>query len=360
MDLSCLYSLLNAPDPITSTYVTYQCFVNCYPYEYTTVFYPPFIYSYQCGIALLQDYVPVFIMMFLVSGVILPLLRLIAAMYFKDSYKDTTNRPYLVLQRLKSYPILNAILSLVLNTMVLPLNITAFMTFYSNYNDVRSPCTQSTDSNDISNPIAPVSTDANAGNTGIDLAVMKAKDSTKTNSFDLSMATSIPLRFFKKVRRMKIYGLRENMLNLSVAFAMLVTFGSTYPPLSIILIIHVYSTTIVAQICMSLHLKQLRNYTEQYPNIVDLWQLNLDYEISVVKDILFSGIPLFTVFSLIFMGLFILDCAENLPNTLTIVGVLLFLYISCYLLKYWHVVRSIVQRTMSVESTVDDVDEVVL
>lgn len=84
---NCFYNALVSPNPVTATYwlcyassdVSEECMNILGSTDDGSSYTPAFNYSYQCSSAFLTDYVPVFVFMFLWSGVILPFLILLIA-----------------------------------------------------------------------------------------------------------------------------------------------------------------------------------------------------------------------------------------------------------------------------------------
>ena len=84
-DNSCFLNFFVAPDAIESSFDYPQCLVysltSCLEYEdstITTEFSPPFIYSYQCTSSLLTKYVPMFLVMYTFTGIVLPIVHMFA------------------------------------------------------------------------------------------------------------------------------------------------------------------------------------------------------------------------------------------------------------------------------------------
>ncbi len=81
----CFYNALFAPDNIQSSYSYESCYQyfavlsvghSCLTYTETTNYSPPFIYSYQCSSKIVANYVPVYIIMFILAGMIIPFLKI--------------------------------------------------------------------------------------------------------------------------------------------------------------------------------------------------------------------------------------------------------------------------------------------
>lgn len=90
-DSACFLTFFDAPAPIESTFSYPQCELysgtGCSvegTATITTSFNPPFIYSYQCSAALLTKYVPMFLLMFSFTGLVLPCLHFGAMFYLKQ------------------------------------------------------------------------------------------------------------------------------------------------------------------------------------------------------------------------------------------------------------------------------------
>ena len=81
---------------------------------------------------------------------------------------------------------------------------------------------------------------------------------------------------------------------------------------------------------MSLHLKQLQSVVHKYPNIIEIWKANAEYEIRTVKNILFSCIKVFTLMSLAFLLIFLIDAAQDKTQSFGIAATLLLLLLGMY------------------------------
>lgn len=93
-DSNCFEELFDPPEPITTTFVYEGCgiagvSVNCATSSVVgteqTTFQPPYIYQYDCASAILKDYVPVYISVFLILGLWLPVAKAIL-MYCIHTY----------------------------------------------------------------------------------------------------------------------------------------------------------------------------------------------------------------------------------------------------------------------------------
>jgi hypothetical protein len=99
----CFYNALFEPSAITSSYTYSFCnhgvevtadrssvplkFVQCsgsIPYTQTSVYSPPYIYPYECASTAVLNYVPVFIIMFTMEGIIMPVLKLALAWLYQN------------------------------------------------------------------------------------------------------------------------------------------------------------------------------------------------------------------------------------------------------------------------------------
>lgn len=81
----CFYNALFAAAAVQSSYYYSSCFQYvavisyghvCSVFTETTQYSPPFIYSYQCSSKIVANYVPVYILLFILSGVVIPSLKL--------------------------------------------------------------------------------------------------------------------------------------------------------------------------------------------------------------------------------------------------------------------------------------------
>ncbi len=80
----CFYNALFAADAISSSYPYESCYQytpvleqnrRCETYGGLVQYSPPYIYSYQCSSKIVINYVPVYVLMFILAGVIIPCLK---------------------------------------------------------------------------------------------------------------------------------------------------------------------------------------------------------------------------------------------------------------------------------------------
>jgi len=101
VDPDCFRYVINSQSSVTASYNTGICYIydfvsadgntlklNCLlfvPTSISTTYNPPFVYSYQCSSALLNRFINVFIYRYLLTGVLLPLMRMLL-LYLDDQY----------------------------------------------------------------------------------------------------------------------------------------------------------------------------------------------------------------------------------------------------------------------------------
>ena len=93
IDVDCFQPIFISPSDITSTYSIqdYNCIAlglnaTCPQYSSLTSsvsFTPPFIYSDQCSSAILTNYVPIYVLLFSITGLILPSFQFLVGQYFQ-------------------------------------------------------------------------------------------------------------------------------------------------------------------------------------------------------------------------------------------------------------------------------------
>ncbi len=81
----CFYNALFAANQVTSSYQYEICYQQaaysdythlCSTYDSIVTYSPPFIYSYQCSSKIIMNYVPVYVLMFIIAGIFIPLLKI--------------------------------------------------------------------------------------------------------------------------------------------------------------------------------------------------------------------------------------------------------------------------------------------
>jgi Leucine-rich repeat (LRR) protein len=96
----CFYNALFAPGDVDTTFSYESCaqyYLNgtyphdCQPQLQTIAYSPPYIYSYQCSSKIIINYVPVYVLMFLIVGIVLPLSQIVLKLIY-DYCIATYNR----------------------------------------------------------------------------------------------------------------------------------------------------------------------------------------------------------------------------------------------------------------------------
>ena len=115
VDINCFKTLFIAETPFTSSYTVskYECEHRVYnstvcplhPTLYSSVtFTPPFIYSAQCSSSILANYVPIYVLLFGITGLFIPSVQLILMRYF---HKHRTSLMYRLKQRMNFFNIIS-------------------------------------------------------------------------------------------------------------------------------------------------------------------------------------------------------------------------------------------------------------
>jgi hypothetical protein len=97
-DVNCLYYVFVATDAVTTTIPVVEpnkiyCATNAVSgavtcsllpqeYELTSTFVPPWLYSYQCSSSVLENYVPVLLFTYVISGLISPIALIVSSRFF--------------------------------------------------------------------------------------------------------------------------------------------------------------------------------------------------------------------------------------------------------------------------------------
>jgi hypothetical protein len=101
----CFYNALFSASPVTSSYHYNTCRQYYEPLSFshdcnlvtdTVTYSPPFIYSYQCSSKIIINYVAVYLLMFIIVGIILPFLKLLAKVGYdrlKENEKERNSIP---------------------------------------------------------------------------------------------------------------------------------------------------------------------------------------------------------------------------------------------------------------------------
>jgi hypothetical protein len=97
-DVNCLYYVFVATDAVTTTIPVVEpnkiycaanvisgavtCSLLPQEYELTSTFVPPWLYSYQCSSSVLENYVPVLLFTYVISGLISPIALIVSSRFF--------------------------------------------------------------------------------------------------------------------------------------------------------------------------------------------------------------------------------------------------------------------------------------
>jgi hypothetical protein len=96
VDSSCFYHLFQSPESVTSVYIVKNCYlirfsnitenISCKePIPQESSYIPSFTYSYQCGSAILTNYIPVYVGMYSISGILIPMIQYLIMLYYENS-----------------------------------------------------------------------------------------------------------------------------------------------------------------------------------------------------------------------------------------------------------------------------------
>lgn len=108
-DSNCINSLIISPKPIESSFQYPLCVdmdansLVCNEFKLNvlkTDFDPPFMYSFQCGSSLLTNYVPVFLLMYGIGGILVPCIQwltvIVLEYYWRNEIFEMTGRKYVI------------------------------------------------------------------------------------------------------------------------------------------------------------------------------------------------------------------------------------------------------------------------
>jgi Leucine-rich repeat (LRR) protein len=93
----CFYNALFAPSPVSSSYEYTSCDQYavelgkeriCFPNVQEISYSPPYIYSYQCSSKIVMYYVPVYVIMFGILGIFLPFLYLLLKLWYDSLHSS--------------------------------------------------------------------------------------------------------------------------------------------------------------------------------------------------------------------------------------------------------------------------------
>mgnify|MGYP003386367858 CR=1 FL=1 len=126
------------------------------------------------------------------------------------------------------------------------------------------------------------------------------------------------------------YRSRNLALNWLLMLILLFSFGLAYPPLAVMLLISVVTSTLVLQLCVHLHHQQVSSLPES-SDCIGAWNEVLIYEMWKIDRILLGSYDYLILFSNIFLSMFLCDMAGYSVETIVLV---LMLLISLSLFRY--------------------------
>jgi len=201
---------------------------------------PPFIYSGQCSDSLLSNYVPVYVFMFGIASTLLQLLQLGVLCYFSDLETTTENE------------------------------------------DVRSRWLRKFKSNLQVYEIATLGV--------VSFRVLPIVDSDDLTGFNSPVCVSM-------------YKLRELGVTCVLCLLFLVTYGSAYPVFGVVLIVDVVLATLLRQLCIIRHFRQLKDKR----TVLLVWLAGLRHELDHFRTVVYAAKPGLIVVTAVFISLFLYD-----------------------------------------------------
>lgn len=104
-----------------------------------------------------------------------------------------------------------------------------------------------------------------------------------------------------------MYNLKVHALNNTLKIALLVSFGFGYPPLGVILVLNIIITTLSLQLCLHFHHAQ----AAAIPGALKLWELIVSYELVDIYDIMLGGRNFLVILSVLFVSIFVFDMSSS-------------------------------------------------
>ena len=320
VDVSCFESLFVTPDEITTTYYHVECVDSAFGVcthtktkSASTSFTPPWIYSDECSSAMLNYYLPIYVVMYGVVGIFVPVMQLVSLIVFStpkeknnDSNSDSDNtvtesRTTALLRHLKS-------------------------TLYRVSSTIRT-CTPIESEEDFNRRGYIVSELFLLGGSG------KKRRSSSDDSVDRRSAYSQSSAVMGSENRISdtesdedfhtssFYNLKRLAVNNVMIFGLLLTFGISYPPLAIMLAANVVLNTVVFQACVYKHYQQ----AAAIPGCLKIWKNILGNEARDLYNVLFGSRTFLYVFSAMFAALFFFDISIG-EDTLGALAFLILIY----------------------------------
>jgi len=340
VDVSCFESLFHNPKPIVATYTLHECSLYTVTHcdtmidvDTTISFSPPFLYSEQCSSAILSRYVPIFIGIYGVVGLSVYAIQLSVLLYFRHTKSPTHSpnsksnsnpadpadpRTQLMLRIKKHIKYYSLFSNNILSDMVFPIESIADLVVVVNVAGDRSG-----DSGGVGPPPNPApSTSTNSdpdptpsGDVDVGLNIVEVKAAPVRDS--LSGGGTMRLCKFG------MYKSRGLALNSTVILTLLLTFGLAYPPLAVVLVLHIIASTLVLQLCIHHHRIQIGSLNRK--RVDYLWSEILQAEMRDMHRIVFGSRTLMVLCSYVFICLFLFDmCIMTNRTVFYTLAVLLF------------------------------------
>ena len=235
----CFYNALFAAAKVTSTYSYNSCFQfiianseehSCTVEYQSTTYSPPYLYSYQCSSKIIINYVTVYILLFLLVGIVLPCLRISLKLLYDrlgksiDRLETTAGTPTIASERRR---ILRKYVEVLLPETL------------KDYKESMKP--------------GPDEPEANRPTNGGDVEEEGSGNNKK--SFRESIFQVVHwIKEKRRKRRERFDRIHFNKIDVTVQInsyiTILVSFGALFPPLAVIACFSIFSLTYFTELCL--------------------------------------------------------------------------------------------------------------
>eukprot|EP01038_Epipyxis_sp_PR26KG_P014650 gene14650-19682_t len=242
---NCFFNVFVSPPLVQSSYSYLQCdderiistaaalsFCISYVSDFQTIsFIPPFSYNYQCSSSILTSYAYIFVLVFIMSGILLPASLILLVTI--EQYLRQYNSP-------SSMKRLHQIIISIMPPVLQPFPSSSSNTTASVTGDVASPGVTAT-----GDMTAMPHVDNNDNN----------NNNNNTNARESQLQSDSSQRTEVNVRRIFFY--EQNLISITSKLSCIVTFGVVFPPIAIIGFVSLVSETYCTQLSLGRYLHMM-------------------------------------------------------------------------------------------------------
>ncbi len=256
----CFYNALFAASSITSSYVYYSCeqYIDplsighiCKPQKKTIHYNPPYLYSYQCSSKIVINYVPVYAIMFLLVGIIIPIMKVFLKVCYDSFNEENASSDSSLFKRRDT----NNSWKTTWRKMIKHILPEYFKGFKIDLKHAINAEKNNNDENDEED-------NSSNSNNETDQDATKKKEMNRRSTFVISMVSRISRMTGKlmgaKGEKPRLFSKLTMTVQINSYLTILMCFGALFPPLALIAAMSIYSITYFEELCIGWLLTETR------------------------------------------------------------------------------------------------------